>query len=169
MFYENQTLMNCLHVTEYVYWKLPFSDFKFAISGCPCNSLWRIINSAFYRTSFVSSHVLERANSSPPNLKIRFCIFGLHWITYCTFEMSEKLLWDKPVVFLHPKSFIFCFTSMCICVHTHTFRYIHVCVKQLLIVRHCLKVTCFSSRILLDFSVNIYSFATPDKLLFFWL
>lgn len=36
-------------------------------------------------------------------------------------------------------------------------------------VKQCLKVTCFSSRVLLDFSVNIYSFATPDKFLFFWL
>lgn len=36
-------------------------------------------------------------------------------------------------------------------------------------VKHCLKVICLSSRILLGFSVNIYSFATPDNFLFFQL
>lgn len=149
--------MNCLSTTEYIYCKLSFSDFIFAISGCPCNYLWRIINS--------EEKVLHFWAAPDPILYV-----WDEWKAFMGWTCCVSASWKLCYLLFHK----------CVykCAHTHTYRYIHthscksashIIVQCGVQVKHCLKVTCFSFRVLLDFSVSIYSFATPDKFLFFWL
>lgn len=172
---KTATLMNLLDATEYVYWKLFFSVFIFAISGAPWNfGVLLILHSTeqfyFFPCSIKSQQPFPQSEDKV--LHFLGCtgsrILHLRWVKSC---YGTNLL----CLFILK---VFSVSQVCVYVHTHIYKYIHTYMcktaSRMIVqcgvqVKHCLKVICFSSRILLDFSVYIYSFATPEKFLFFWL